>query len=187
MKYMLSHDIDWFCKVNDKWISCATLGGMLPDFVDNDKMLPYFQTLCYEIPESKEDYIECNERLLQERYQRHCEKYAHLRQNALEYNQEIDEVISFDTFKQNYISSFVDMAKRGFYAYARVNIDDVSDDKYYLIAKPTKDSSVALSKVIDGFAPSLISIEEFKDFVKQLSIKRRCDFSFGAPLIFHDV
>jgi hypothetical protein len=180
--YLLSHDIDWFCRINNIWICCASFGGLLPTFSDDEIMLPYLQAICSNLPYVIDaDDITYGEDLLEERYKRHQLKYSSIEKFAKGNEHEIPEIDSFETFRSNYISSFTEMAKRGFYAYARVNIDEL-DSTYHLIAKPTDDASNELANTIDYFVASPIVSQQFKGYISNISINREVKLEFDKAL-----
>jgi hypothetical protein len=145
-------------------------------------MLPYLQAICSNLPDVIDaDDITYGEDLLEERYKRHQLKYSSIEKFAKGNEHEIPEIDSFETFRSNYISSFTEMAKRGFYAYARVNIDEL-DSTYHLIAKPTDDASNELANTIDYFVASPIVSQQFKDYISNISINREVKLEFDKAL-----
>lgn len=49
----------------------------------------------------------------------------------------------------NYLVSFVEMAKKGFYTYDKTNIDEKDDMTFHLVAKPT--SKISLSSLYEKY------------------------------------
>ena len=48
--YLFTHNIDWYACINGTWIYAASRGGLLPEKVDNESMLPKLQGICANIP-----------------------------------------------------------------------------------------------------------------------------------------
>ena len=102
--YMMNHDIDWFCVVNDIYIHVASAGGMLPDLINDKDTLRDIQHQVQMLPDIySEEEIEYND-------------FA------------IDNVVGENNFKarQLYVESFVAMARKGFASFDRTNISEFS-------------------------------------------------------------
>ena len=48
--YMLSKDIDWFFKMNNRYIHVASAGGKLPDIINDREKLRQVQYDVYNLP-----------------------------------------------------------------------------------------------------------------------------------------
>ena len=124
--YMESHDIDWFCKIGNIPIHCASNGGTLPKKVNVRSMNRKNQEVVAALPELLDRHEEI---IVNERYVR----------NRLE-NQ-----LSEDSY-EHYIRSFVSMARKGFWSFDR-EINDANDDIYMWIAKPAKIVEVEINSL----------------------------------------
>ena len=112
--YMMNHDIDWFCVVNDIYIHVASAGGMLPDLINDKDTLRDIQHQVQMLPDIySEDEIEYNDIA-------------------------IDNVVGENNFKarQLYVESFVAMARKGFASFDRTNISEFSNNQYHLVCWP---------------------------------------------------
>lgn len=112
--YMMNHDIDWFCVVNDIYIHVASAGGMLPDLINDKDTLRNIQHQVQMLPDIySEEEIEYND-------------FA------------IDNVVGENNFKarQLYVESFVAMARKGFASFDRTNISEFSNNQYHLVCWP---------------------------------------------------
>lgn len=124
--YMETHDIDWFCKIGDHLIHCASNGGKLPEKVDNRDQNRKIQ----EIVANMADVIESEEDIIvNDRY-----VYGRLGQND-----------SREAYK-NYIATFVAMAKKGFESFDRM-INRSGTDVYMWIAKPKRQVKVDIENL----------------------------------------
>lgn len=155
--YLLSYNIDWFCLIDKKWIHCSSQGGMLPDFADDYRNMPQLQALLNIIPTySEETDVVVNDTLIEQRFERHI---SILRELSAEEQMEIDIDREHQNFRRNYIESFVEMAQKGFHSYARVNIDDITDNSTVLVAKPTEEASLSLYRDISSIVESVNRLE----------------------------
>ena len=139
-EYMHTHDIDWFCVIDNKYCHLASNGSFLPKNFTDEEMLDKVQHEVASMPSRCHYKLNTNyiERILSDNDGR----FKHL------------DVLSEDTldllipmnidFEEQdlpikykvYCWSFIEMAQKGFYSY------DWIGDRYQLIAKPTdyKDS-----------------------------------------------
>ena len=124
--YIETHDIDWFCKIGNQLIHCASNGGNLPEKVNNRNQNRKIQ----EIVANLDDIIETwDEIAVNDEY-----VYARLGQN------ESPEAYN------NYIASFVAMAKKGFISFDRM-INRPGTDVYMWIAKPKRQMEVEIENL----------------------------------------
>lgn len=133
-EYLSTHDIDWFCFINDKPIHAASNGGNLPDKINdreinsNNQIIAYKSDHIYSVNE-----VETNTEYIINKLRKSKREYSEL---------ELSKMVN------NYLRTFIDMATRGFYSFDRV--DDSESDEYYLIAWPknnNKDFNVKLKNV----------------------------------------
>ena len=112
--YMMNHDIDWFCVVNGIYIHVASAGGMLPNSINNIDKLKDMQHQVQMLPDIYSD-------------------------EEIEYNDHaIINVVGENNFKarQQYVESFVAMARKGFASFDRTNISEFSNNQYHLVCWP---------------------------------------------------
>ena len=109
--YINSHDIDWFAFYENKYIHVASAGGYLPEVVNNRENLRFIQDYVKKLPLEEHEIIK-----------------------------NIKEVVSILKIPEEqlevYFESFENMAKKGFYSYDKVDINDIEDNKYILVAYP---------------------------------------------------
>lgn len=119
--FLLSHDIDWFCRIGNIPIHGASFGGNIPIIANDEKKMVDILLSIYKLNDNQVGEISINE--------------DYLKSIGIE-NDERD----------NYLSSFVFYAKRGFYSYDRVitheddNLEFNKRLKYTLVAFPKTNS-----------------------------------------------
>lgn len=114
--FQLSHDIDWFARINGISIHAMSFGGRLPDGLDRDwnteillnvyRIEPFIHQISYN-----DEYISKRLRLL-------------------------DDPDNADTKRERYLRHFKEMASRGFWSFDR---DLNESNVYHLIAMPVDD------------------------------------------------
>lgn len=122
--YMVTHDIDWFCKIGDIPVHCASNGGLLPTIVNVRSQNRKNQ----EVVASMLEVLDPHEEVVV--------NYDYVRRR-LGNNDSIDA-------NNQYVSSFVSMARKGFMSFDRV-IDDRCDDVYEWVAKPARRVEMAIT------------------------------------------
>lgn len=127
MKYtkeeLLSSDIDWFFIINEAYIHVASAGGMIPEQINDIRMLKKIQRKVHNLPFIfEEQEIIFNENLLYERFG-----------NKTNSSQRTD-----------YLRSFIEMSRKGFISMDRTNLSDSEDNTYHIVCMPKK------SKLIIG-------------------------------------
>jgi hypothetical protein len=122
--YLQTHDLDYFFIKDGKYCHAASAGGDLPASVNNVRILRNLQRLVHELPFLfKESEIIINrQRIIQ-----------------LKGNKIIDFNIT------DYIDTFVQFARKGFYSYDRTNLEDIDSNQYHLVASPPYEIKVNLS------------------------------------------
>lgn len=124
--YMETHDIDWFCRIGTIPIHCASNGGVLPNKVNVRSVNRRIQEAVAAMPEVLDEHEEV---IINERYVR----------GRLE--------IQFpEGAYEQYISSFVSMARKGFWSFDR-ELNEDHEDVYMWIAKPTRDIAVEINNL----------------------------------------
>lgn len=109
--YQATHDIDWFCRIGNQFVHCASNGGRLPEKVNDREMNGRNQ----EIVAGLKDVVSSDQVIINRGY-----VYERLGKNE-----------SPEAFGR-YVSSFVSMAKKGFLSFDRVEGEDI----YRWVAKP---------------------------------------------------
>lgn len=121
--YMFSHDLDWFFKYGDKLIHCASNGCLLPDKVNDNQLLRATQDIISLLPD-----IFTDEEII--RNQVYVDTYVN------QYPEGLRRLLPFeeDEITNIHLSSFIAMAKKGFWSYDHVY--DLKDNQYILVAYP---------------------------------------------------
>lgn len=174
--YLLSYNVDWFCKFGHKWIHTSSQGGMLPDKVDDSSFLPQLQSFLNIIPiySKKEDVI-VNESLVNQRFKRHMSLLREMSEHSESENIKTNLDLEYEIFRLNYIESFVEMAQKGFYSFVRVNIDNFADNQTLLVAKPTNDASNCLFQDISSILEPVMherfseSSRSFREYIEGIT------------------
>lgn len=127
--YLATHDIDWFCVINKTPIHAASNGGDLPLDIKNNRLLN-----------------EKNKRFVFNRKRKNKYNYDEININIEHLNKVIKNPENYSPFeiiemKNNYLRTFIDMARRGFYSYDRLIYKEFEDQKYILVAWPKNPSS----------------------------------------------
>ena len=117
-------DIDWFCRINNVNIHVASMGRNIPSiFSDKELALIYEDVSAIEMVEWNRDVVWYNDELLRRKHQ-------------------LEDVNSIG----RYLSSFVVMARKGFYSFAPITVDP-TDTKYYLMAKPIQNTDRVINTI----------------------------------------
>ena len=160
--YVRTHDIDWFCKIGNRYCHFASNGGLIPAFANDSKRNKEIQNYVgskLSVNISQEDIV-INHEYVNRRLKR--------------YDYEWDKSLNIDIEKE-YLRSFVEMAQKGFWSYdcdILTNIEEEPCDqiKYALIARHRK-SVPAFKK--DGLFPRFHqnNIQDFKYLSFEISLK----------------
>lgn len=166
---LFASSIDWYMLINGRWVQGVSLGGFIPDSVDDSTNLPLLQSLCSSMPDIlTPDEVETNDNLIRQRFLRHTEIINTINQN-LEEPLFSDNEFVFDNFKNRYTEFFVDAARKGFYSYARYDVDDPQSTDYRLIACPTSDASRQLNENLQRRLSEVL-IPELNSFLENIVI-----------------
>lgn len=129
-----SRDLDIFLCDSDKFIHLASAGGMLPERAVNSDI--YNNLVIEELSQDNSDF-------------------------EIEINPNISELLNLtDDGLADYLVSFVEMAKKGFFSYDKSKLGDFEDQTFHLVAKP---------KFL--IKPSLL-YEKFKSFEKIINTQK---------------
>lgn len=139
---MYSKDIDWFCVINNFYVHVASAGALLPEVINDRNKLRKIQKQVFDLPYIFDDNdIIINSRFINERFNN---------------NEDIS----------NYLSSFIDMAKKGFISMDRTNLLDPEDQTYHIVCMPNKiiQLKIEIIKIEQGFFKFNKPIENIKLF-----------------------
>ena len=129
MSYMQSRDIDWFCCIEGIYVHIASAGGELPNIVNNRKILRKIQLAVSRLNDIYEEkQIIFNEEVIKKRLRSNIDRLIKRGVEVNLYNEE-------ESYR-NYISTFAAMARKGFVSYDRINIFDITDNRYSWVARP---------------------------------------------------
>lgn len=117
-RYLATHDIDWFCKINNIYIHVASAGGVLPEIVDNSEVNRKIQRIVDELPVLDDEVI-----------------ITPLIHNVNSINYENEDC------ENDYVKSFKEMASKGFYSFDRVDINNIDSNNYHLVAYPNYENN----------------------------------------------
>lgn len=185
--YLFTHNIDWYSCVDGRWVYAASRGGLLPKVVDNEAMLPKLQGICSNLPDivNKGDII-INQELIEERYRRAVDFYEQRAIDNLENNQDYLEFLqeyNIEKFGEQFSESFVEMACKGFYSFVRLDIDNQFSNEYRLVAFPKGGTPVGLSEIISCPFKDVFVDDEYKDYIKGITIESKNEvISFASNL-----
>ncbi|MFN8296695.1 MAG: hypothetical protein U0T69_10900 [Chitinophagales bacterium] len=129
-----SRDLDIFLRDSDKFIHFASAGGMLPEGAVNSDV--YNNLVIEELSQDNSD-------------------------SEIEINPNISELLSLtDDDLTDYLASFVEMAKKGFFSYDKSKLGDFEDQTFHLVAKPKS-----------PIKPNVL-YEKFKSFEKIINTQK---------------
>lgn len=123
--YYANLDLDWFCRINNVNIHVASMGRNIPA-IFSDRILAsiYEEVSTIEMAAWNGGVgFWYNEVLLRRRLQ-------------------LDSIYSIG----RYLSSFVVMARKGFFSFAPISVD-TTDTKYYLMAKPIQNADRVINSI----------------------------------------
>lgn len=173
--YLFTHNIDWYACIDGTWIYAASRGGLLPGVVNNESMLPKLQGICANLPDVvNEENIVINQELIRIRYQRAVDFYEQRFRDNLEDNHSFQQFLqeyNIKVFSQQFSELFVEMARKGFYSFVRVDIDNPFSNKYRLVASPKNGTPTHLSEIIRKPFNAAFVDDEYKDYIKNITIK----------------
>lgn len=121
--YQRTRDIDWFFHIGDRCVHVASNGGKLPDFVNDILRLRQEQSKVASLELSSDSEVYVNQQYVEERLRSELQ-YSIDGENS-------QGVSNIDI--EAYLTSFREMAHKGFYSYDR-SLEDES--KYVLICGP---------------------------------------------------
>lgn len=112
--YLLTHDIDWFCIINEIPVHVASAGGIIPDVFNIRESLMDMQHKVSKLVDiNTDDEIQINTVFLE----KHLMGKGRI---------------------EDYILSFKEFAKKGFLSIDRTYPQDPDSQEYHLVCKPTR-------------------------------------------------
>lgn len=173
--YLFTHNIDWYACINGIWIYAASRGGLLPGVVDNESMLPKLQGICANLPDViNEEDIVINQELIRVRYRRAVSFYEQRlidnQANGLDFQQFLQKY-NIEEFGKQFSTLFVEMARKGFYSFVRVDIDNPFSNEYRLVASPKNGTPAHLSEIIHKPFNEAFVDDEYKDYIENITIR----------------
>ena len=130
--YYANSDIDWFCRLNGTNVHVASFGRVVPQSVERTLPEVYPQVSEIEMaPWRGVEGVWYNERLVR--------TWLHI---------EDTKMIA------RYLSSFIVMARKGFYSFAPITFDPTDMD-YYLMAKPAHYSDQEIRGIFTKEVPNI--------------------------------
>ena len=115
--YQYSHDIDWFIRINHRFVHVASAGGKLPIMINDRDKLRITQSQVFDLP-----FLFPTEEIII--------NTVYLNQ-LLFVNVEPNQGIL-----ETYLSSFINFARKGFISMDRTNINDPLDPLYHVVCSP---------------------------------------------------
>lgn len=113
--YLYSRDIDWFCIIGGVFCHVASAGGLLPDVVNDREKLRDIQKRVFDM-----DYAIGNEEIGFN--------------NEFLYQRFGNDIGS----REAYLSSFIQMSRKGFVSLDRTNVMDITDQTYHVVCYPRR-------------------------------------------------
>ena len=113
--YLYSRDIDWFCIIGGFFCHIASAGGLLPDVVNDREKLRDIQKRVFDM-----DYAIGNEEIGFN--------------NEFLYQRFGNDIES----REVYLSSFIQMSRKGFVSLDRSNVMDITDQTYHVVCYPRR-------------------------------------------------
>ena len=113
--YLYSRDIDWFCIIGGVFCHVASAGGLLPDVVNDREKLRDIQKRVFDM-----DYAIGNEEIWFN--------------NEFLYQRFGNDIES----REAYLSSFIQMSRKGFVSLDRTNVMDITDQTYHVVCYPRR-------------------------------------------------
>lgn len=123
--YFTNSDIDWFCRVNGVNIHVASMGHAIPERVMQSLPAIYEKVSVMEMA-------------------------AWTGRNGMWYNEELLRTmlrLESPVEMGRYLTTFVVMARKGFYSFAPLTTDPTDND-YYLMAKPAAYKDFELNGIV---------------------------------------
>ena len=113
--YLYSRDLDWFCIIGGVFCHVASAGGLLPDVVNDREKLRDIQKRVFDM-----DYAIGNEEIGFN--------------NEFLYQRFGNDIES----REAYLSSFIQMSRKGFVSLDRTNVMDITDQTYHVVCYPRR-------------------------------------------------
>ncbi len=115
--YMSSKDIDWFFKMNNRYIHVASAGGKLPVIVNDREKLRQIQYEVHNLP--------------------HIFSTEEIRINQEFISQLLSPQLNNDPqLYDSYVESFINFARKGFISCDRTEIENETSNIYHIVCVP---------------------------------------------------
>lgn len=143
IQYLSTHDIDLFFRRGNRAIHCATNGGMIPGMLNQIKRINEAKRMAWNLPDFiPVEHLVINEEHIEDvvgRQRQFLQRMAEENETELQY---FDQ----DLCRDLYLSSFLQMAVKGFQSYDRKisgsqngrNDESLYSD-YILVARPSEE------------------------------------------------
>ena len=174
LRYQYTHDIDWFCLIDDVPVHLASNGGKLPydsykasELVSIQRQISVLEPIYkYEL---NMPYLE--QYLNDGRYDDLRDVDDFLTQPLMPEAAEMGgELPNLPLHWRAYCWSFIEMAKRGFFSFDRTVNDKDRVGIYHLVAYPIYNST---ELIVSGIKSKLVSYDSgyhnFSDWLKQMN------------------
>lgn len=170
IRYMVSHDMDWYFQYKGYIFHCASNGGIIPK---DCRKITHLNLMKRTIESMSlilnDDELYINEEHIEKVVKRQLEVWEKISESTP------DLVAWFNPglVRELYLSSFIAKAKRGLIAWDRLYKEDEAHDKnaiadtYVLVAAPKED---ALQKIKDDSDYQII-LEESVDISKDIKMR----------------
>ena len=140
-----------------------------------DYKFPKLQGICANLPDViNEEDIVINQELIRVRYRRAVSFYEQRlidnQANGLDFQQFLQEY-NIEEFGKQFSTLFVEMARKGFYSFVRVDIDNPFSNEYRLVASPKNGTPAHLSEIIHKPFNEAFVDDEYKDYIENITIR----------------
>lgn len=146
--YISSHDIDWFCMVNGVYLHIASAGGWIPDQINEKEKLRIIQHQVELLENIPDDEIEYND-----------EAIERVVNDTFRLERTIERRIARtrEEIREQYLASFIAMARKGFASFDKTDIENLEDGHYHLVCKPRN-----MTRKPEGLDETYLEIENVR-------------------------
>lgn len=175
--YLRSHDIDLIFRAGNKAIHCATNGGMIPRKLNIIKSINQAKRTVRNLP-----YIVPLDSLIinQEHIESVVENQRRILERMAEENESRLEQFDSDLCARFYLSSFIEMARRGLHSYDRLQLPEEENEKseeeysdYTLVVSPGEgyDDVFFDTHLFDTPGPPIIDITDSMRMIESSTLR----------------
>lgn len=134
--YCQTHDIDWFCIINGKPIHVASNGGELP-LCFNKQMIFTQRQYVLDLPDIEGNEVSVIEsKYLNDTISEKYQYWSRIRENE-EVAQDFMAIFGEFNSRKLYLRSFIQMAKKGFYSFDRIDNHEGDSGFYQMLLRPS--------------------------------------------------